>query len=144
MLNDLQIERLAEELATTLGYPWEFMPSKGRDDFRSKARKLAITAYSTALEHCAQTEYEPNATQWWLAELDQYGNPNLSDGAHGGRDGAEQAYSLMNALNLSKGKRFAVARVSLFDPVGNADGINQEAVATINAARNAVSKGGKS
>lgn len=67
-------------------------------------------------------------TQWWLAELDQYGNPTLVDGAHGERSGVEQALHLYGALGLRKGVRYACAEVRLSDVKPNGDGVNQEAV----------------
>ena len=57
--------------------------------------------------------------QWWLAELDQYGNPTLVDGAHSDRSGAERAMEIrleIAAKGLStfiRGKKFAIARVEL-------------------------------
>lgn len=62
--------------------------------------------------------------QWWLATLDQYGNPTLVDGAHLDRAGVDRAmeiYRLVNFLPQSLRRRsgadghkkFAVARIEL-------------------------------
>ena len=55
-------------------------------------------------------------TQYWLARLDQYGNPHLEDGAHSDRAGVEHALFLIQGMNLAKeGERWACARVELTD-----------------------------
>ncbi|WP_155257350.1 MULTISPECIES: hypothetical protein [Burkholderia] len=78
-----------------------------------------------------QPSGEVTDVQWWLAELDQYGNPKLSDGAHSERAGADKAMYLIKNLGLdTKGKRWAVARVELSEPRPSANGVNMEAVAT--------------
>lgn len=75
-------------------------------------------------------------TQWWLAKLDQYGNPTLCDGAHSDRAGADRAFYLYGRLRLSKdGKRYAVAEVRLSDPAANAEGIDENAINLLNSAR---------
>jgi hypothetical protein len=52
--------------------------------------------------------------QYWLAELDQYGNPTLIDGSHSSIEGCNQAAYLITAMQLGKPDRqFAVARVEL-------------------------------
>jgi hypothetical protein len=74
----------------------------------------------------------PNV-QYWLAELDQYGNPKLIDGAHSALQGANQAAYLIEAMRLGEpNRRFAVARVELSECTPSAAGINLEAVRTIN------------
>ena len=72
--------------------------------------------------------------QYWLAELDQYGNPKLIDGAHSSADGANQAAWLIGAMNLGgdRPRKFAVARVEISECVPTAAGVNLEAVRTIN------------
>ncbi|HDR9840794.1 TPA: hypothetical protein QDC45_001494 [Burkholderia multivorans] len=81
-----------------------------------------------------QPRGEVTDVQWWLAELDQYGNPKLSDGAHRERAGADKAMYLIKNLGLdNKGKRWAVARVELSEPRPSANGVNMEAVATCRA-----------
>ena len=72
-------------------------------------------------------------TQWWLAELDVYGNPKLADGAHDKRDGAEEALTLIQRLGLAKERRFAIAEVRLTEPTGEHGPVNEEAIATLNA-----------
>ena len=84
-------------------------------------------------------EPQPDAgligVQWWLAELDLYGNPALADGAHSDRAGADKAMYLFKALHLDAGRRFAVARVELSEPKPRGDGVNHEAIKTLNDAR---------
>lgn len=72
-------------------------------------------------------------TQWWLAELDMHGNPELIDGAHSVRAGAEEALTLMQRLGLAKDRHFAIAHVRLTEPTGEHGQINEEAIATLNA-----------
>lgn len=73
--------------------------------------------------------------QWWLARLDGHGNPTLCDGAHSDRAGAEQAYFIIKSLGLNKtGSRYAVARVELSPATGTADGVNMDAIATLQSA----------
>jgi len=73
--------------------------------------------------------------QWWLASLDRYGNPSLSDGPHPDRTGVEKAMYLFEKLNLGKGERYAAARVEIFDVVPAAHGANEDAIRTINVAQ---------
>jgi hypothetical protein len=77
------------------------------------------------------------SVQFWLAELDQYGNPTLIDGAHSDAEGANQAAYLIQAMNLGGNhpRKFAVARVELSECVPTASGVNLDAVATINRNR---------
>jgi hypothetical protein len=72
--------------------------------------------------------------QYWLAELDQYGNPKLIDGAHSNEEGVNNAAWLIKAMNLGgdRPRRFAVARVELSECVPSSAGVNLEAVRTIN------------
>ncbi|WP_261534746.1 hypothetical protein [Burkholderia multivorans] len=93
-----------------------------------------------------QPSGEVTDVQWWLAELDQYGNPKLSDGAHRERAGADKAMYLIKNLGLdNKGKRWAVARVELSEPRPSANGVNMEAVATCRAMVDAArAQGGES
>ena len=72
--------------------------------------------------------------QWWLAELDQYGNPKLIDGAHSDRQGADQAFYLFQRLGFAKpGRRLAVTHVQISEPIANSDGVNEGAIDTINS-----------
>lgn len=73
-------------------------------------------------------------TQWWLAALDKYGNPTLTDGAHSDRDGADRAAYLIEAMSLSPGERYAVAKVELTAPRPSGSGVNHDAIAQINRA----------
>jgi hypothetical protein len=75
-------------------------------------------------------------TQWWLAELDQYGNPKLIDGAHSDRESVNRAAWLIKAMHLggNRPRKFAVAKVELSACVPTAAGVDLEAVRTINNA----------
>jgi len=54
MLNNELMNNLAKELSESFDYPWEFMPEKGREDFRIKVRNIARAARSEALEAAAK------------------------------------------------------------------------------------------
>ena len=70
-----------------------------------------------------------SVVQYWLAELDQHGNPTLTDGPHSNAEGANQAAYLIEAMHLGqRGRSFAVARVELFECVPTSKGVNHEAV----------------
>jgi hypothetical protein len=73
--------------------------------------------------------------QFWLAELDRYGNPTLIDGAHGERSGAEEALTLRKRLPMlsTEGRRFAIAEVHLSDPTGEHGPLNEEALQALGA-----------
>lgn len=71
-------------------------------------------------------------TQWWLAELNQYGNAKLVDGPHEDRTGVEQAKYLLDRLGLSRGRKFACAEVRLTEVAAVAHGANEEALDTLN------------
>ncbi|MBJ9659829.1 Lar family restriction alleviation protein [Burkholderia gladioli] len=93
----------------------------------------------------AISESEDMRIQWWLAKLDRYGNPTLSDGSHSDRAGADKAMHLIDALGLNReGTRWAVARVELSEPRPSSAGVNQEAVATCRTMVDAARKGEKS
>lgn len=70
--------------------------------------------------------------QFWLASLDQYGNPKLVDGAHKDREGVEQAAYLIARLGLGKGERYACAEVILTPVEAAAHGANEDALRTLN------------
>lgn len=70
--------------------------------------------------------------QFWLAKLDQYGNPTLTDGPHSNRDGVEQAAYLLNRLGLTKERQFVCAEVALTDVEPKAHDANEEALDTLN------------
>ena len=72
-------------------------------------------------------------TQWWLAELDQYGNPTLADGAHREMAGAEEALTILKRLGLAGERRFAIAEVRLSEPTGQHPAVDEESIATLNA-----------
>ncbi len=96
---------------------------------KSDPRFAAVVASAPA-----PADEAPNMkTQWWLAELDMHGNPELTDGAHSVRAGAEKAFTLMQRLGLAKDRHFAIAEVRLTEPTGEHGQINEEAIATLNA-----------
>ncbi|WP_315125201.1 hypothetical protein [Comamonas antarctica] len=90
----------------------------------------------------ASQDAQDARVQWWLATLDQYGNPTLTDGAHGDRAGADRAAYLIDALGVGGAKKYAVARVELSEPQPSADGVNHEAVAQCNRAALAARQAG--
>ncbi|RQV20619.1 hypothetical protein DF039_12310 [Burkholderia cenocepacia] len=107
-----------------------------RDDILTRARALLATQQPEPRDEVADV-------QWWLAELDQYGNPKLSDGAHSERAGADKAMYLIKNLGLdNKGKRWAVARVELSELRPSADGVNHDAVSACRTMVDAARAGG--
>lgn len=70
-------------------------------------------------------------TQFWLARLDQYGNPTLVDGAHGERAGVEKAMYLFQRLHLAKGEVYACAEVIITPVDAVPHGANEEAIKTL-------------
>ena len=70
--------------------------------------------------------------QFWLAELDRYGNPKLVDGAHQERSRAEEAATIIRRLGLAMDRRFAVAEVRLSGLTGEHGPLNEEAIQTLN------------
>lgn len=70
--------------------------------------------------------------QFWLARLDQYGNPTLVDGAHDSRAGVEQAMYLFKNLGLGKGNQYACAEVIITDVEARSHGANEDAISTLN------------
>ncbi|EBK6743100.1 hypothetical protein DQ691_23950 [Salmonella enterica] len=74
-------------------------------------------------------------TQYWLAELDQHGNPTLIDGAHSDRNGAEEALALRKRLPMisTEGRRFAIAQVNLSEPTGQHGELNEDALKALGA-----------
>lgn len=74
--------------------------------------------------------------QYWLAELDQHGNPTLVDGCHDSPAAANKAAYLIQALHLGPAdRRFVVAKVELSECVPSDAGVNHEAVKAINILR---------
>lgn len=71
--------------------------------------------------------------QWWLAEIDRYGNPKLCDGAHSTREGVEEALYLHQCLGLGKGKRYAAAQVLLTEIEAKPHGADEGAIQGINS-----------
>ena len=56
---------------------------------------------------------EDQKTQYWLAELDQYDNAKLTDGAHPNIEGVKKAMNIYKKLGFNKDRRFAIAKVEL-------------------------------
>ena len=74
--------------------------------------------------------------QYWLAELDQYGNPELIDGSHETPQACNKAAYLIKALHLGKADRqFAVAKVELSECVPSAEGVNHATIDLLNSHR---------
>lgn len=87
-----------------------------------------VNHYGTWIPALA-TKAVPIEAQWWLTTLDMHGNPTLLDGAHSDAEGCNHAAYLIQAMRLpSSGKKFAVARVELFECVPSAQGANHEAI----------------
>jgi len=79
--------------------------------------------------------------QYWLAELDQHGNPKLIDGAHSDAEGANKAAYLIRAMGLGKpDRKFAVARVELSECVPSSVGVNHDAIGAVNQMRRSIRK----
>ena len=81
-----------------------------------------------------ETIPESMRVQWWLVELDRYGNVKAPlDGAHSEARGAHHAAYLNARLGFTNWKRLAVARIELYDAVPDATGANEEALDTLAA-----------
>lgn len=75
-------------------------------------KRVLVTGWS---ELTALTELEDGPktnTQWWIAEIDQYGNPTLVDGAHGSRQDAEDSIPALKSLWTREGK-MAIVKVEI-------------------------------
>jgi len=72
------------------------------------------------------------SVQWWVADLDRYGNPTLTDGAHSEREGCEQALYIMRRLGLRPEQRRAICRVEIYPPEAKSHGANEDALNTLN------------
>lgn len=70
--------------------------------------------------------------QFWLAQIDQHGNPTLHDGSHGSREGVEEAAYLLTRLGFAKGVRYACAEVILTEVEAKPHGANEDALNTLN------------
>ncbi|MBR8137211.1 hypothetical protein [Burkholderia cenocepacia] len=99
-----------------------------RCDFDANAGSWARAAWQAGALAGPHMDMPAGAVQWWLADLDQHGNPKLSDGAHSEREGADRAAYLHAALGLQRDRKFAVARVELFEPAPRSDGVDHGAV----------------
>lgn len=67
--------------------------------------------------------------QYWLAEIDQHGNPKLVDGSHDSPEGCNQAAFLIQGIGLGKpARKFAVAKIELSECVQSGANVNHEAV----------------
>ena len=72
--------------------------------------------------------------QWYLVELDRYGNPTLVDGGHNDREGANKAAYLIEAMGLKRDRKFAVAKIEISEVQPSSSGVNHAAVAELNRA----------
>lgn len=70
--------------------------------------------------------------QWWVADLDRHGNPTLTDGAHGSREGCEKALYLMKRLGLRPDQKRAICRVEIYPPVAKPHDANENALRALN------------
>lgn len=70
--------------------------------------------------------------QFWLARLDQHGNPTLVDGSHRDRAGVEQALYLFRSIGLGNGESYTCAEVILTGVEARSHGANEEAISTLN------------
>ena len=132
----LNVARMAENLKKPCGTDPESPQAIQNTQYMniSYAARAAIARAEAALA-APQPDAGLIGVQWWLAELDRYGNAKLVDGQHSGRAGADKAMYLIKALHLDAGRRFAVARVELSEPKPRGDGVNHEAIKTLNDAR---------
>jgi hypothetical protein len=79
---------------------------------------------------------EAPTPQYWLVDISSPGVPKLIDGYHETPQGVNQAAYLIRAMGLGDpSRRFAVAKIELSECVPSAEGVNHEAVQTINSMR---------
>ena len=77
----------------------------------------------------AEREGTLRTPQYWLAELDQYDNPTLTDGSHESAEDANHAAYLIQRMGLGNpNRRFAVARVELSECVPSGKDAGEEAL----------------
>lgn len=107
-----------------------------------ESREASPQAQADARDAAPAASGQDARVQWWLATLDQYGNPTLTDGAHQARAGADKAAYLIDAMNLGRGKKYSVARVELSEPKPSSDGVNHEAIAIHKRSAQAAQQGG--
>lgn len=77
-------------------------------------KRVLVTGWNelNSLDEMDGNEPEEVETQWWAAELDQYGNPTLFDGAHGSREDAAKSMQLIKAVTKRTGK-LAIVKVEV-------------------------------
>lgn len=74
-----------------------------------------------------------NKPQYWLAELDQHGNPTLVDGAHDKPSGVETAMYLFKRLGLAKPKqKYGMAKVVITDVEAKSHGAHEGSIEACN------------
>jgi hypothetical protein len=102
-----------------------------------EAHNLAFSCLSSAMLCYVRSKQEvlEMNKQYWLAELDKYGNPTLTDGAHSDRNGAEEALTLRKRLPMisTEGKKYAIAEVILSEPTGEHGDLNEDALKALGA-----------
>lgn len=70
--------------------------------------------------------------QWWLAELDRYGNPRLCDGSHSQRAGAEKAMYLYGRLGLAGDEKYVICRVEVYPATATPHGVDEKSITVLN------------
>lgn len=108
---------------------------KGLESVTHRSGKgQGIGAFNDAdMRDYMQNERDTAIVQWWLTKLDVHGNPTLVDGAHRDRAAVEQAAYLLGRLGLSKGAKYACARVEITDVEAKSHGSNEDAVNILNS-----------
>lgn len=67
--------------------------------------------------------------QWWLAQLDRYGNPTLKDGAHPEQKGAQKARYLYRSLNLDDPNvNYSIVKLEFYPPDASSEGVDHDAI----------------
>ncbi len=107
-----------------------------------RARMLVLETNGGSVNTSAVAEYlsamiSPSPSncvvQWWVADLDRYGNPRLTDGAHSEREGCEEAIYIMARLGIQPDRKRAICRVEIYPPEAKSHGANEDALKTLNS-----------
>lgn len=70
---------------------------------------------------------KPIDTQWWVAELDKYGNPTLTDGAHTNKESCEEAIFIMESLIKDKKNR-VIVKVEIYPGEASQHNVNVDSL----------------
>ena len=74
-----------------------------------------------------------NKPQYWLAEIDQHGNPSLVDGPHSRPLGVETAMYLFKRLGLvRRGQKFGMAKITITDVEAKSHGAHEGSIEACN------------